>query len=130
MGIALLFVFSVLAFVTFFSSLMKTTASAVVISIMLLIIVMQIVYSIMQVTTTAEPVFLLNYYPALITSIFNMPDPRYADMTVPISDGESITLRQWFSPSVQSGIVGMLIYGIVLLTLAYLRFKQRQLSAQ
>lgn len=127
MGLALLFTLAVLSFVVLWSSLMRTTTAAVVMSIMLLLIVFTIISSIMQVATQAEPIFLLNYYGNTISTVFDMPDPRYMDMTVGISETDTITLRTWLTPSISTACYGMLTYTAICLIIAYIRFKTRQL---
>jgi ABC-type transport system involved in multi-copper enzyme maturation permease subunit len=126
LGMALLYTLAVLSFVLFWSSLMKTTASAVVISVMMLLIVFSIVNSILMVSTQQEPYFLLDYLGYSITSVFDMPDPRYMDMEIAISETDKLTMRSWLTPEIDVAIWGMSIYTVVFFVLAYLRFKTRQ----
>ena len=126
LGWALLFTFTVLSFVIFLSSFMKSTAAAVVFAIMLFLIIFSIITQIMWITTTKEPIWIITYYGSIILQSVDMPDPRYTDIPIPISETESLTMRMWLTPAANYALGGMIIYGVISLVLAYFIFKRRQ----
>ena len=82
-----------------------------------------------------EPFFMITYYENIITGILNMPDPRYRDITFGgggMGGGgfQTVTFRQWITPDILTAFSGLLIYSVVLLTIAYLRYRTRQSKSE
>ncbi|MFX0073287.1 MAG: hypothetical protein ACFFAO_19580, partial [Candidatus Hermodarchaeota archaeon] len=74
-----------------------------------------------------EPLYSLDYLSKLVSSVLMIKFPktredRYEDFTF-----EGFTYRTWITPSIEDGIMMMLIYTIVCLSIAALIFKRRQL---
>ena len=130
MAWTLLYALASLSFVAMFSSLMKSTSAAVVVSIMFLIILFSIIESIVALTTSIEPLFLLNYYSRIFGTTLNqvMPDPRYMEMEIPLTGEDTLIMRQWLTPSAEGALWGMITYTVVCLSLAYFRFMRRQMK--
>jgi ABC-type transport system involved in multi-copper enzyme maturation permease subunit len=130
MGWAELYTLTIIAFVTFFSSVMKTTAGAVVVSIILLIMVFNLVLEIGMLLTKEEPIYLLTYYAYIITYILDMPEERFQEMNIPLGTEqevlpESITLYQWLTPDQVGAFWGMIIYMAILFFLSYVFFRKK-----
>jgi len=129
LGWSLLYTFALLSFVTLFSALMKRSSSATIYSILIVLIVFQLLTMILMVTgVTIEPFFMLTYYSNIITSWFHMPEERY--MELPFHRGpEGVseeTFYSWITPDATGAIIGMLVWSVVCLTIAYLVFRRRQ----
>ena len=77
-----------------------------------------------------EPWFLLSYYENIITNIVNMPDPRYREVTMGFGPGGGVTFYQWVTPNVLTAFFGILIYSVLFLTLAYVRYRRRQSKSE
>ena len=74
LGWADLYGITVLSFVVFLSSFLKSTAATVILAIFILIIAYEIIIAVMSLVGTTEPLFILTYYENIITNIFNMPN--------------------------------------------------------
>lgn len=125
-GWALLYTLAILSFVTFFSSFMRSTSFTLVVSLLLLLIVFDIVASLVSLLVGWEPLFILTYYANILTSAMDMPEERLLEQVVPISEGQTFSIRMWLTPSVTGALVGMLVYTSICLVGAYLLFKRRQ----
>lgn len=81
---------------------------------------------------TAEPLYFLTYYSNIIIEWFNMPadDNRFQEIAfkrgprAEVSDGN--TYYQWITPSATGAIVGLLIYAVICLAIAYFVYKRKQ----
>jgi len=129
LGWSLLYTFALLSFVTLFSALMKRSSSATIFSILIVLIVFQLLTMILMVTgVTIEPFFMLTYYSNIIINWFHMPEERY--MELPFHRGpEGVseeTFYSWITPDATGAIIGMLVWSVVCLTIAYLVFRRRQ----
>ncbi len=126
-GWALLYTLTVFSVVIFFSSLMKSNAGTIILSILLILIVFNLIDQLLRVTgATFEPVFILTYYSNIISSIFDMPVERYAEITLRRGPGEGITVFQWITPSIGGAVAGMLSYTTLLIASSYILFRFRQ----
>jgi len=128
-GWAAYYLFAVFAFVTLFSSFFKRTAGATIVSLLVLLILFQMIQTILAFTgVELEPLFFLTYYSNIITSIFSMPTERYAEVPFggPGGTPGGETYFQWITPSELGAGVGLLIYSIVLITIAYIIYSFRQ----
>ncbi len=127
LGWALLYTFTILTFVTFMSSIMRSTAATIIVSILFLLIVFNIVTMILSFAgLTMEPLFLLTYYEGIITGSLSMPNPRYTEIRMQQHGGEFTTFTQWLTPTEPAALIGMLIYISIFLTLTYFLYKRRQ----
>jgi len=127
LGWALLYTFTILTFVTFMSSIMRSTAATIIVSILFLLIVFNIVTMILSFAgLTMEPLFLLTYYEGIITGSLSMPNPRYTEIQMQRQGGEVVTFIQWLTPTEPAALIGMLIYISIFLTLTYFLYKRRQ----
>ena len=129
LGWALLYTFALLSFVTLFSAIMKRSSSATIYSILIVLIVFQLLTMILMVTgVTIEPFFMLTYYANIITNWFHMPEERY--MELPFHRGpEGVsenTFYSWITPSATGAVIGMLVWSVVCLLIAYIVFRRRQ----
>lgn len=132
LGWALLYTFAILTFVTFMSSIMRSTSATIIVSILFLLIVFHIVTMILRFAgLTIEPLFLLTYYEGIISGSLSMPNPRYTEITMPTpGGGDPVTFTQWLTPTEPAALIGMLIYTSVLLALAYFIYQQRQSKSE
>ena len=131
MGWALLYTFMLLTFVTFMSSIMRSTSATIIVSILFYLIVFNMITMILSFAgLTIEPLFMLTYYEGIITGSLSMPDPRYAEIRMPTpgggGGGEFATFTQWITPAEPAAFIGMLIYASVFLALAYFIYKRKQ----
>ncbi len=136
LGWALFYTFALFSFVTFMSSLLKSTSATIIVSILFYLIIFNMIEQMMGVFAGGqEPFFMLTYYENIITGILNMPDPRYRDITFggPGMGGggfDTITFRQWITPDITTAFTGLLVYSIILLALAYFRYRTRQSKSE
>jgi ABC-type transport system involved in multi-copper enzyme maturation permease subunit len=128
LGWALIYTFVILTFVTFMSSIMRSTSATIIVSILFLLIVFNIVTMILRFTgLTIEPLFLLTYYEGIISGSLAMPDPRYIEITMPTpGGGDPVTFTQWLTPTPTAALIGMVIYASVFIVLAYFIYQRRQ----
>ena len=75
---------------------------------------------------TIEPFFMLNYYSNIVTAWFNMPEERFMEMPIDPSAVDGELFMSWSTPSATGAILGMAIYSLVCLILAYFFYKRRQ----
>jgi ABC-type transport system involved in multi-copper enzyme maturation permease subunit len=125
LGFALLYGLAILSWVVLLSALMKNTGGAFGLGIGSLLVIFSMAELLLPMFLTVEPVFLLTYYFKILSGIFNMPATRYVDSFNPFHP--SSTIRTWLTPSIEGALVGMLVYIVACLGLAYLRFRKRQL---
>jgi len=132
LGWALLYTFAILSFVTFMSSIMKSTSATIIVSTLFLLIVFHLVTMILRFAgLTMEPLFLLTYYEGIISGSLSMPDPRYIEITMPTpGGGEPVTFTQWLTPTEPVALIGILIYTSILLILAYFLYQRRQSKSE
>lgn len=125
-GWALLFMLMILSFVTFFSSFMKTSTSAIVVSLLLLLIVFNMISQILQMTgNRVEPLFILTYFGNIISYSLNMPVDRFLERTFHTPMGD-MTTYSWLTPSYEVAFIGMIVFSILLLSIAYIIYRRRQ----
>jgi len=133
MGWAFLYTFMIFTFITFMSSIMKSTAISIIVSVLFLLIVFNMISSILLFTgVRIEPLYILTYYEGIIRYSMAMPKPRYTEINIPTGpsgdNGEmqTTTFLQWITPSEIVAFIGMLIYSILFITLAYFLYRRRQ----
>ncbi len=128
LGWALLYTFAIMAFVTFMSSVMRSTSATIIVSVLFLLIVFNIITMILRFTgLTMEPFFLLTYYEGIISGSLSMPNPRYVEIMMPTpGGGDPVTFTQWLTPTAPAALIGMLIYTSVFLVLAYCIYQRKQ----
>ena len=128
---ALFYTFALFSMVTFVSSIMKSTSASIIVSVFLYLLVFTMIQQIMNyLAGGVEPWFLLSYYENIITNIVNMPDPRYREVTMGFGPGGGVTFYQWVTPNVLTAFFGILIYSVLFLTLAYVRYRRRQSKSE
>jgi len=132
LGWALLYTFTILTFVTFMSSIMRSTSATIIVSILFLLIVFHIITMILRFAgLTMEPLFLLTYYEGIISGSLSMPNPRYAEIMMPTpGGGDPVTFTQWLTPTEPAALIGMVIYASVFLILAYFIYQRRQSKSE
>jgi len=135
MAWALLYIFALLAFVTFLSSIMKSTSAAIIVSILVMLMVFQMIPMILQFAGLRdEPWFILTYYEGIITNSMNMPDPRYSEINIPMGPGgpgvDMAEFIQWITPSETMALIGLSTYSGITLFLAYIFYKRRQSKSE
>jgi len=127
MGWALFYAFTILIFVTFMSSFLRSTAATILISMLFLLIVFDMTGELLQVTgLNVEPLFLISYYGNIIVASLNMPDVRNVLMAGERFEGSSVLHWGWLTPSEIGAFIGLLIWTGILLTSAYLFYRRRQ----
>ncbi len=134
LGWALLYAFLMFSFLILFSALMNRVASAMIMGIIMILMVFSLLQLLLMFTgVTWEPFFVITYYGNIITACFNMPigDARFGTPQFQMGPGHNeigSDLRAWITPSATGAIIGSIIYSIICLTLAYLRYKKKQSS--
>lgn len=124
---ALLYAAVLFSFVILFSSFMKNTALVVIVSILLLFLGFSMITGILSlVLPQVEPLYDITYLGRVITSVFSFPNPRYEDITVPISATETFSMRTWISPLLNISAILMLVYFAIFIVIAYLLFLRRE----
>ena len=131
-GWASLYLFSIMAFVTFLSSIAKRTSGAMIGSFIILLMVFQLVSTLLMFAgVESEPLYILTYYSGIISACFNMPADRSIIKHFRTRDGSvGDTYLSWITPSVQGAAIGMILYALVFLTIAYLFYKRRQSKSE
>jgi len=132
---ALFYTFALFSMVTFVSSIMRSTSASIIVSVFLYLLIFTMIQQIMNyLAGGVEPWFLLSYYENIITNIVNMPDIRYREVTLGIGpgmgSGEGISFYQWVTPDVPTAFFGILIYSVIFLTLAFVRYRRRQSKSE
>jgi len=132
LGWALFYTFTILVFVTFMSSIMRSTSATIIVSILFLLIVFNIVAMFLRFAgLTMEPLFLLTYYEGIISGSLAMPNPRYADILMPTpGGGDPVTFTMWLTPTEPAALIGMLIYAGIFLVFAYFIYQRRQSKSE
>lgn len=132
LGWALLYTFIILTFVTFMSSVMRSTSATIIVSILFLLIVFNIITMILRFAgLTMEPLFILTYYEGIISGSLAMPNPRYADILMPTpGGGDPVSFTMWLTPTEPAALIGMLIYASIFLFFAYLIYQRRQSKSE
>jgi len=135
LGWALYYTFSIFIFVTFMSSIMKSTSATVIVSIIFYLMIFSMIEQIMSFLAGGqEPFFILTYYENILTGILDMPDPRYREVSFGGGPGtgltEGISFTQWITPNLMTAFWGMFLYSAILLTLAYIRYRRRQMKSE
>jgi len=132
LGWALLYTFTILTFVTFMSSIMRSTSATIIVSILFLLIVFNIITMILSFAgLTMEPLFLLTYYEGIISGSLSMPNPRYGEIMRPTpGGGDPVTFTQWLTPTGPAALIGMVVYASVFLILAYFIYQRRQSKSE
>ena len=129
---ALLYTFAMLTFVTFMSSIMRSTSATIISCILILLIGFQMITMILTFAgLTIEPFYLLTYYEGIITGSLSMPNPRYIEISMPSpGGGELVTFTQWLTPTEPAALIGMLIYISIFLVSAYFIYQRRQSKSE
>ncbi|MHA1776798.1 MAG: hypothetical protein DRO88_03270 [Promethearchaeia archaeon] len=123
LGFAVLYYIALLSFSIFFSSIVKRSSGAVITTLLLIIIAFPIINSIFSLSTSVEPLFLLDYYGNIISNILNMPDQRFIKLDI-----EGLTIYTWFTPSESAALIGLIIYIFIFTIIAYLIYRFRQIE--
>ncbi len=127
LSLALLFGLATLTFSVMMSAITKTAASAMVLSLLILNIGFGVI-ALLLTQLGIEPVVSLYYYSSLLTMSFNMPAIRYTETTMQLPQGGTMVNRQYLTPSIEVGLVGMLCYVVLMLAIIYAIYKRRQLK--
>ncbi|MFX0024362.1 MAG: hypothetical protein ACFE9S_18735 [Candidatus Hermodarchaeota archaeon] len=134
-GIAILYVIALSSFVTFFSSFMRSVNLTIISTLLILLIGFTIADQILTLifADSFEPLYSLAYLGSLITGIleYPFPDPRFSEFSFsgmgPGGMGGDFTIGQWITPSVEMGIILLVVFIIIYFALAAYLFKRRQL---
>ncbi len=128
LGFAVLFSLTVLSFMISISSWMKSTSGTIIIANFILFFLLGAILIIGMALSTDEQLFNLLYYGYIIANIIQMPEPRYLELITPISPTESLTIRTWLTPSVETAIIGMITHIFIYLLISFIFFQRRQLK--
>ncbi|MGB5911975.1 MAG: hypothetical protein WBH31_12345 [Promethearchaeia archaeon] len=130
-GFAVLYVITLSSFVTLFSSFMKSVNVTIISTLLILLIGFTIADQIVNLifADSFEPLYSIVYLGGLIASVLQnpFPDPRYAEIDLPGGMGGGFHFGQWITPSIEMGIILLLVYIFVFFILAAVLFKRRQL---
>jgi ABC-type transport system involved in multi-copper enzyme maturation permease subunit len=82
-----------------------------------------------------EPFFFITYYAKIIPAWFNMPAVGERSIEAPFRMGpggeggaiDGNTYLQWITPSATGAIIGVFIYSVICLTIAYIIYRKRQI---
>ncbi len=131
---ALLYTFMIFTFVTCLSSILKSTAITIIVSVLFMLIIFNMIPMIFVFAgLEIEPLFIITYYEGIISASMAMPDPRYAEIIMPMGGpgqngmgGNSVTFFQWITPSETTALIGMLVFISIFLSSAYFLYRRRQ----
>ncbi len=125
---AFLYLLAVTSFVTFFSSFMPNVNLTIVITIILLLIVYSIVSQIVVLNNPdIEPIWDLSYISNLIPYVLELKFPTKTEDRYMEFGNQNFRIRTWIVPTIETGIIVMLLYMIICLVVATLIFTRRQL---
>lgn len=125
--IAILYGGMLFSFVVLLSSFLRSTSLTVIVAFLLLFLGFSMVTGIVTLLAyEVEPLFDITYYYNMITAVIDFPDPRFQDIVVPVDEGIEFTVRSWFSPVINTGVIFCSIYLTIFLMVAYLRFQNRE----
>ena len=129
-GWGLFFTFTLLSFVTLISSFMKNTSMTIIFSILFSLIIFEMIPMILSVAGVLNnnelPMFfMLNYYGAIVSWSVAMPVSRYL-VKVQGPPGSQFETPSWLTPNEIGAAIGMIIYIIFMLSLAYIIYYRRQ----
>jgi len=136
MGWALLYTFMIFTFVTFLSSLMKSTSITIIVSVLFMLILFNMITMIFVFAgLKIEPLFIITYYEGIISASMAMPDPRYAEIMMPMGQGQNgmggmASFFSWSTPSEAAALIGMLILISIFLGSAYFLYRRRQSKSE
>ncbi|MBN1638577.1 MAG: hypothetical protein JW866_06410 [Ignavibacteriales bacterium] len=124
----LFFSFAILSFYTLISSFMKTTSMTIVFGILFFAIVFQMIPMILSMAgllnnNELPMYFILNYYGAMVVYSLKMPVSRFEINKIPGTDNE---YTSWETPSEIGAAIGLLLYIVITLLLAYVIYYRRQ----
>lgn len=124
LGWAILYLYLLLALLTFFSSFMPNTALVMILAFVIVVVVSVIARRLVLFTGyTGEPFFVISYFGDIISASLNMPSPRY---TLQSFGRNGRIYTDWLTPAPINAFFGMLALGSVLFILAYIIFERRQ----
>lgn len=132
MGWAFLYLFGLAAFFTMLSSFFNRSVSVMIFGLLGVLIVFQLLNLVIMLTgVEIEPFFILTYYANIITAWFDMPDERFAELGFgrpgPGGELQGNTYFQWITPSTSGALIGIFVYSIVCLTIAYIVYRKKQI---
>ena len=126
--IVIIYILSITGFVTFFSSFMKNVNLTIVSTILILMMVFQIVDRfIVLYNPDIEPLYSLNYLKELIGSVLLEDFPETRSERYIDREFRDFTFRTWITPPIDVGIIIMLLYAIICLSLATIISQRKQL---
>lgn len=127
-GFALLYGLTIASFVTFFSSFMKNVSMTIVACILILLIGFSIADQIIVlINPDIEPLYSLSYLSNLVLYVLESDFPtklaeRYTDLEI-----ENFTYRIWLTPTKEIGVIMMVAYSAIFLSLSALLVMRKQL---
>lgn len=125
-GLAAVFIASVLAFAFFMSSLFNNPQTSTMAVVILLVIVLPVLSSILPALANLEPWFLINYGGQVVYNVFSTNFVHFSSITVPVKGG-SYKISQ-YQPYLLEGIEIMLGYLVVFLAAALYTYKYKQVT--
>ena len=125
-GLAAVFIASVLAFAFFMSSLFNNPQTSTMAVVILLVIVLLVLSSILPALANLEPWFLINYGGQVVYNVFSTNFVHFSSITVPVKGG-SYKISQ-YQPYLLEGIEIMLGYLVVFLAAALYTYKYKQVT--
>ena len=136
LGITIFYLIAVSALVTFFSSIMRNVSIVMISSVLLLIVgermFNNLIFPLLFAEGEIEPLISFDYLSNLIYYVMEEDffpadvDDRYIEVTRGEGDTE-FTYIKWLTPTLEVGIMVMIIYFIIFYGLALIIFKNRQL---
>ena len=125
-GLAAVFIASVLAFAFFMSSLFNNPQTSTMAVVILLVIVLPVLSSVLPALANLEPWFLINYGGQVVYNVFSTNFVHFSSITVPVKGG-SYKISQ-YQPYLLEGIEIMLGYLVVFLAAALYTYKYKQVT--
>ncbi|MCL5009649.1 MAG: ABC transporter permease [Candidatus Parvarchaeota archaeon] len=123
-GLAAVFIASVLAFAFFMSSLFNNPQTSTMAVVILLVIALPILSNLLPALANIEPWFLINYGGQVVYNIFSNNFMHFSSSTIPTKAGK-YTVSQ-YQPYLLEGIEIMLGYLIVFLVAALYTYNYKQ----
>ncbi len=124
--LALLYSIACIGLGFFISALMKGSTGALVFTFALLFMILPIVDATVGAVGGVKPEVSLTFVGGAVDYVMQTPYPVDGSQTIPIGEGQNLTMYSWY-PSVANSVIVMLGYALVFSALTLVLFKRREM---
>jgi ABC-2 type transport system permease protein len=125
-GLAILYVAALVAFVMLCSALFKSSSISIVVAVLLVILVMPFATGILTITNI-EPWFFITYAGSAVPSLASQVYPPHMETTVVNATGTSTITITSYNPTVPEAVAIMAGYLLVSLSVSWFVYSRREL---